>query len=233
MPRLDTKGYRGVRDERSPRTATAGTNTDDVRRRNLSRVLTLVDRRRCVSRTELTRHTGPSRSITKDLVEELIARDLVEESPAPPPSQVGRPSPVVRPTDSLLALSVAREVDAITMGVVSMGGVVREAVRIPNAQVPSPSETVRTADQAIGRIRDGLESTAAGNVTAAAWDAWRPRWSRGGWQDCSPISTDPRRSMAAPRDLVRVVPATLGADTLVIRVAGLAFAPALADPGRC
>ena len=41
-----------------------------------------------------------------------------------------------------------------------------------------------------------------------------------------------RRSMGAPRDLVRVVPATLGADTLVIGAAELAFAPVLADPGR-
>lgn len=41
-----------------------------------------------------------------------------------------------------------------------------------------------------------------------------------------------RRTMGAPRDLVRVVPATLGADTLVIGAAELAFAPVLADPGR-
>jgi len=41
-----------------------------------------------------------------------------------------------------------------------------------------------------------------------------------------------RRSMGAPRDLVRVVPATLGADTLMIGAAELAFAPVLADPGR-
>jgi hypothetical protein len=38
--------------------------------------------------------------------------------------------------------------------------------------------------------------------------------------------------MGAPRDLVRVVPATLGADTLLIGAAELAFAPVLADPGR-
>ena len=41
-----------------------------------------------------------------------------------------------------------------------------------------------------------------------------------------------RRSMGAPRDLVRVVPATLGADTLVIGAAELAFAPVLLNPGR-
>jgi predicted NBD/HSP70 family sugar kinase len=38
------------------------------------------------------------------------------------------------------------------------------------------------------------------------------------------------RSMGAPGDLVRVVPATLGADTLAIGAAELAFGPVLADP---
>ena len=59
-----------------------GTSTDDVRRRNLSGVLTLVHRHRALSRAELTRRTGLSRSTVKDLVEELVDRGLVEESPA-------------------------------------------------------------------------------------------------------------------------------------------------------
>ena len=40
-----------------------------------------------------------------------------------------------------------------------------------------------------------------------------------------------RRSMGGPRDLVRIVPATLGSETVVIGAAELAFAPVLADPG--
>src|SRR5205085_2812904 len=39
-----------------------------------------------------------------------------------------------------------------------------------------------------------------------------------------------RRSMGGPRELVRVVAGTLGAETLVIGAAELAFAPVLADP---
>jgi predicted NBD/HSP70 family sugar kinase len=39
-----------------------------------------------------------------------------------------------------------------------------------------------------------------------------------------------RRSMGAPGDLVRVVPATLGADTLAIGAAEMAFGPVLFDP---
>ena len=39
-----------------------------------------------------------------------------------------------------------------------------------------------------------------------------------------------RHSLRAPRDLVRIVPASLGSETLMIGAAELAFAPLLADP---
>ncbi|WNG87029.1 ROK family transcriptional regulator [Mycobacterium sp. ITM-2016-00317] len=144
-----THGHRATR---------VGTSTDDVRRRNLSGVLTLVHRRRAVSRAELTRHTGLSRSTTKDLVEELAARGLVDESPAPPVSQVGRPSPIVRPGDRVVAVSVTPEVDAVTVGVVSMGGEVREVVRRPTDRIPTPADTVAITADAIADIRRSLRS---------------------------------------------------------------------------
>lgn len=62
---------------RVTRAARIGTSTDDVRRRNLSGVLTLVHRHQALSRAELTRRTGLSRSTVKDLVEELADRGLV------------------------------------------------------------------------------------------------------------------------------------------------------------
>ena len=133
-----------------------GTSTDDVRRRNLSSVLTLVHRHRALSRAELTRRTGLSRSTTKDLVEELVARGLVDESPAPSMSQVGRPSPIVRPGDRVLAVAVTPEVDAVTVGVVAMGGAVLDVVRCPTERVPTAADTVAIAAEAIGRIRRGL-----------------------------------------------------------------------------
>lgn len=148
------------------RTGRVGTNTDDVRRRNLSSVLTLVHRHRALSRAELTRFTGVSRSTTKDLVEELAARGLVEESPAPSVSQVGRPSPIVRPGNRVLAIAVTPEVDAVTVGLVAMGGAVLDVVRYPTDRVPTPADTVAIAVEAIGRIRGGLlggqEMTAVG-----------------------------------------------------------------------
>lgn len=143
------------------RAARVGTSNDDVRRRNLSSVLTLVHRRRSLSRADLTRHTGLSRSTTKDLVEELVALGLVDESPAPSVSQVGRPSPIVRPSDRVLAVAVTPEVDAVTVGLVSLGGAVLDVVRHPTAGIPTPSDTVAIAAEAIGDIRRNLRDEQA------------------------------------------------------------------------
>ena len=154
----------------SPRAVRAGTSTDDVRRRNLSTVLTLVHRHRALSRAELTRHTGLSRSTTKDLVEELAARGLVDESPAPSVSQVGRPSPIVRPGTRVLAVAVTPEVDAVTVGVVAMGGGVLDVVRCPTERVPTAADTVAIAAAAAGRIGPGAHAavTSASVFTPAA-----------------------------------------------------------------
>src|SRR5690242_15279792 len=108
-----------------------GTNTDDVRRRNLSAVLTLVHRGRTLPRSELTRKTGLARSTVKDLVAELVEGRLVEESHGAPASQVGRPSPLVRPQTDVLAIAVNPETDAITIGMVALGGTVLEVARHP------------------------------------------------------------------------------------------------------
>lgn len=147
MPGRRTDDHRVVR---------VGTSTDDVRRRNLSSVLTLVHRHRALSRAELTRHTGLSRSTTKDLVEELVTRGLVAESPAPSVSQVGRPSAIVRPGQRVLAVAVTPEVDAVTVGVVAMGGAVLDVVRCPTDRIPTAADTVDIASAAVARIRRGL-----------------------------------------------------------------------------
>ncbi|MBU8820083.1 ROK family transcriptional regulator [Mycolicibacterium goodii] len=138
------------------RAVRVGTSTDDVRRRNLSSVLTLVHRHRSLSRADLTRHTGLSRSTTKDLVEELVALGLVDESPAPSVSQVGRPSPIVRPSDRVLTVAVTPEVDAVTVGLVSLGGAVLDVTRRPTTGVPTPQDTVAITAEAIGDIRRAL-----------------------------------------------------------------------------
>lgn len=141
-----------------------GTNTDDVRRRNLSAVLTLVHRRGALSRAELTRLTGLSRSTVKDLVEELAEGGLAQESAAGTPSQVGRPSPIVRPGERRLAIAVNTEIDAVTVGLVALGGRVRTVVRRTTAGIPTVAQTVALAAEAIAELRSGM--SAGQSVTA-------------------------------------------------------------------
>jgi predicted NBD/HSP70 family sugar kinase len=134
-----------------------GTNTDDVRRRNLSAVLTLVHRHPALSRAELTRRTGLSRSTVKDLVEELAEAGFVEESQAAAATQVGRPSMIVRPQPRVLCVAVNPEVDAVTVGLVGLGGAVLKTDRYPTVRIPTVGETITIAAEAIDRLQRDLE----------------------------------------------------------------------------
>lgn len=134
-----------------------GTSTDDVRRRNLSGVLTLVHRHRCLSRSDLTRRTGLSRSTVKDLVEELAEHGLVEEAQPGASAQVGRPSPVVRPLHRTVAIAVNPEIDAVTIGLVGMGGQVLDVVRHPTSSAPSVAQTVAMATESVERMGRQLQ----------------------------------------------------------------------------
>ncbi|OBF31647.1 sugar kinase [Mycobacterium sp. ACS1612] len=134
-----------------------GTNTDDVRRRNLSAVLTLVHRSRALTRSALTRRTGLARSTVKDLVEELVSGGLVEETQAAPASQVGRPSPIVRPQTDTLAIAVNPESDAVTIGLIALGGTVLSVDRYPTDGIPSADDTVAITAKAVDRIRRKLD----------------------------------------------------------------------------
>lgn len=133
-----------------------GTSTDDVRRRNLSTVLHLVHHHRALSRSELTRRTGLSRSTVKDLVEELVARGLATESAPATVSSAGRPSPIVSPGGRALAVAVIPEVDAVTVGLVGLGGAVLHVLRRPTETVPTVDDAVGIAASAIEEIRAEL-----------------------------------------------------------------------------
>jgi predicted NBD/HSP70 family sugar kinase len=138
------------------RTARIGTSTDDVRRRNLSGVLILVHRHRFISRAELTRRTGLSRSTIKDLVEELVEHDLVEETEPAVSNQVGRPSPVVRPQSRRLAIAVNPEIDSVTIGLVGLGGLVLEVTRRTTIGIPTVEQVVALAGETIAQMRRQL-----------------------------------------------------------------------------
>lgn len=161
--------------------------TDSSRRRNLSAVLRLVHTRRGLSRAELTRLTRLNRSTVGGLVVELAELGLVVEG-EPAIDGVGRPSPRIEPNPDLLAVTVNPDIDAITVGLVGLGGVVRARVRRANRRVPSPERAVAVADGVIRKLLGelprarvvglgvavpGLVREADGTVVLAPHLGWR------------------------------------------------------------
>lgn len=135
-----------------------GSNLDNVRRNNLSHVLTLVHNRASVSRAQLTRELGLNRSTIAALVSELATLGLVVESDPGQTNQVGRPSLVIRPSGRVVAICVNPELDAITIGLVSLGGQVVRRVRFDNVRVPTPVEAVNVVNAVLAGMSTALEN---------------------------------------------------------------------------
>jgi predicted NBD/HSP70 family sugar kinase len=136
----------------------SGSNNDHLRRHNLSVVLGLAHRTGGLSRAQLTRQTGLNRSTIADLVGELVDRQLVVELEPDSAGQVGRPSPIVRPNPSAVALAINPEVDAVTIGVVGLGGAVLKRVRYPTSHSISAKEAVAICAAVIEGMRSELDS---------------------------------------------------------------------------
>ncbi|MFI5625580.1 ROK family protein [Nocardioides sp. NPDC051685] len=112
--------------------------TEHLRRRNLSRVLTVLHEGGARSRAELTREVGLSRSTMAGVVADLVKLGLVTEStPTALSGGAGRPSGVVRLAEDVVAVAVNPEVDAVHVGLVGLGGRVVKHVRIetPDTEV--------------------------------------------------------------------------------------------------
>jgi predicted NBD/HSP70 family sugar kinase len=129
-----------------------GNSNDRVRRHNLSVVLRLVHGTRGLARSALTRQTRLNRSTIAALVGELADRGLVVEVEPDASNQVGRPSPVALPAPLAIAFAVNPEIDAVTIGVVGLGGSVLRRVRRPTASVPTVVEAVGIATEVIGEL---------------------------------------------------------------------------------
>lgn len=125
-----------------PSAATRGNSNDHVRRHNLSTMLGLVHRANGMPRSQLTQQMGLNRSTIAALVAELVEHDLLREEGAETTFQVGRPSQTVLPSSTPVAIAVNPEIDAITLGVVGLGGRVLSTQRHPLPAVPSAQEAV-------------------------------------------------------------------------------------------
>jgi predicted NBD/HSP70 family sugar kinase len=136
-----------------------GNSNDSVRRHNLSVLLRLVHRSDGVSRSQLTRLTGLNRSTIAALVGELVERELVVEADPDSRNQVGRPSPIVRPGPRALGIAINPEIDAITVGIVGLGGSVLRRIRSTIDHVPSAAEAVAISAGIIDSLREEFDLT--------------------------------------------------------------------------
>ncbi|WP_258062671.1 ROK family transcriptional regulator [Arthrobacter sp. B0490] len=132
--------------------------TEGLRAQNLSQILTMVHRNGPLSRSELTRRSGFNRSTVGALVQALTEKDLVRESEPAVGGRVGRPSPIVQVNPGVAVLAVNPDIDALTVGVVGLGGHVHQRIRRETHGIP-------TLDDAVALTRDTVEdlrSTLAG-----------------------------------------------------------------------
>lgn len=109
-----------------------------------------------MSRSRLTKATGLNRSTIAALVAELTDLKLVVEAEPEPHYGVGRPSPLVKPDPGTVAFAVNPEVDAVTVGVVGLGGAMVKRVRRPLDHSPSVPEAVEVAREVIGGLHAEL-----------------------------------------------------------------------------
>ncbi len=132
-----------------------GGRNDLVRRHNLALVLRRVHVAPA-TRSELTRVSGLNRSTIGALVAELVERGLVVEDEASGGAgQVGRPSPLVRPSEAPLAVAVNPEVDAVAVALVHLGGRLQSKERIAFDAPPTPERAVAATADAVRRLRAG------------------------------------------------------------------------------
>ena len=133
--------------------AADGGTFEGVRQHNLARLLRLVHHRGPLSRAALTEATGLNRSTIGGLVLELATSGLVEERAPDPSRRVGRPSPMVVPRSSVVAIAANPEVDAIELGAVGLDQHVHARVRLPQETLLSPERTAELIAEQVARWR--------------------------------------------------------------------------------
>lgn len=136
---------------------TLGQNRDDVRQHNLSALLRMIHQAGTVSRSQLTTSSGLNRSTISDLVSELGDLGLVYETEASA-TGVGRPSLQVSASDHVVAFAVNTDVDAVTVGVVTLSGDVIAKKRYPTANQPTAEKAASIAAKLISELRADLKT---------------------------------------------------------------------------
>src|SRR5664279_1515541 len=104
----------------------SGMSQEELRRVNISALLSLVHVAGPVSRAVLTTELGLNRSTIGDLTAQLGTLGLVREQLPTGGRRSGRPSLVVVPRQDVTVLAIGLDVDRITAALVGLGGSVLE-----------------------------------------------------------------------------------------------------------
>lgn len=161
-----------VVDDKPVRTSfNQGSNSETVRRDNLSAVLREVHIAGPRSRSDLVAFTGLNRSTVAGIVGELSDLGLVREEPGDRLGTPGRPSPSVHASaDGAVVLAIEIAVHTLAVGVVGLGGTVHELSRqrLPHSR-PSLDETLEgIRDQGNWSLdRSGMRARVVGVGVAA------------------------------------------------------------------
>jgi predicted NBD/HSP70 family sugar kinase len=109
--------------------------------------------------------SGLNRSTVAALVAQLVDLGLAVEDEPAAGGVVGRPSPVVRPSDRAVAIAIHPEIDAVRVAAVLMGGRVLGRARV-EVDRPSPGAVVEIVQKTVlamePRLPDGAVLTGAG-----------------------------------------------------------------------
>ncbi len=138
-----------------------GQRSETVRRSNLSAIVRAVHLRGPLSRSELVRHTGLTRSAIRGLIGELVSGDLLTETRSAPDGAPGRPSPLVHPDpDGASVVALEINVDSLAAARVGLGGSIDELRRVdrPRAHVTLDeivTDLVELAEPALASVPDG------------------------------------------------------------------------------
>lgn len=129
-----------------------------IRRRNLSAVLTLLHRGGGRSRADLSRDTGLNRSTITGIVAELADLDLVRPGEATSATgRAGRPSSNVEVNPDVAALAIHPDIDAVTVGLVGLGGQVLARLRHNTSSTLSARQMVKTIDTLVETMRADID----------------------------------------------------------------------------
>lgn len=122
---------------------------DPQHRINLAQILAMLHVGGPQNRAELTRNSGLNRSTIARLVGEMVKLGLVLETEPRETGVVGRPSPLVRANDGVVAVCVNPDVDAIAIGLVGLGGKILRRVRHKTRRVPSVNEMISVVSKVV------------------------------------------------------------------------------------